>query len=169
MEIGFINWLQDHHDRSLNNLVFHASDTQRSRLSIPFGNLFSQAGLGSVGTTVQSSFEIEQVRLQLLLVLLDRNVIDPGRFPSFQSAKGIPQQLNGEQREDVVKRFAGMRFRSRGDAIQRAPSDQISEALKACRTPLKSSDAVDLCDNTWRVGGDDRRALSTGRLSPEAA
>ncbi len=106
------------------------SDAQRTRLSIPFGNFFPQTGLGSVSSTVQSSFEIEQIFLQLLLILLNRHVIDPGRFPSFQSAKGIPQQLNGEQREDVVKRLPGMRFRASGDAIQ-AIHNRVSAA--GCR------------------------------------
>ena len=43
-EVRFVDSLQDHHDRSLNDLVFHGSNPQRTRLAIPFRNVATQTG-----------------------------------------------------------------------------------------------------------------------------
>ena len=76
IEIDFVDLLQDHDDCSLNELVFHAGDPKRSRLSIPFRDVLTQAGLRSITAAMKTLKKIPQVVSQMCFVVFDRDVVD---------------------------------------------------------------------------------------------
>ena len=67
---------------------------------------------------MQTTQQIPQVVRQVRFVFLHRDAIDAGRFASLQLAKGAPQQLVIEQREEVIENRFRVRLRSLRDAIQ---------------------------------------------------
>lgn len=71
-EVLFVDPFQDHHDRSLNDLVFHGADSQRPRLSFPFGNVPTQARVRPVRLAMEPIRQVSQVTLQVGFILLDR-------------------------------------------------------------------------------------------------
>jgi hypothetical protein len=62
--------------------------------------------------------KILQVGLQVLFVVFERDVINPRRLASFESAERMPQQLVVEEREEVIENRFRLRFRSLVDVIQ---------------------------------------------------
>ncbi len=118
MEISFVDWLQDHRNSTLDNIVFHGRDAERTRFAIPFRDVTTQTRLGVVSATMQSRGEFLQILLKMLFVLFHAHVIDPARFTSFESAERVPEQLRSEQRVEVVENLLWRGFRAFGDAIQ---------------------------------------------------
>ena len=52
---------------------------------------------------MQPGYEVLQVVLQVLLVLIHRDAVDPGRLVSLELPERMPEQLVVEQREEVVE------------------------------------------------------------------
>ena len=61
VKVDFVDWLQDHHDRTLDQFVLHASDAQRSRFPIPFGDVLPQTWLGAIAAAVKAIEQVMQV------------------------------------------------------------------------------------------------------------
>jgi hypothetical protein len=92
-KILLINRLQDPNDGLLDDLVLQRSDPQQSFPTIGFGNADSQGRLCSVGASVNTLMEVDNVRLQILLIVLPCHFINSNGHVFLQIEERFTQTI----------------------------------------------------------------------------
>jgi hypothetical protein len=93
----FLVDLGEHRDHgSLDYLVFQCRDPQRALLAVRLGNELALDGHGAVAAAMDASMQFLEVALQIRLVVLPRDAVDPGRGTALERQERIPQQVDAD-------------------------------------------------------------------------
>src|SRR5262249_2549723 len=92
-EVLFVDGVEHHGARTLDDLVFQSRDCQRPLSPIGLRYVRPAQWMGPTPSPVRSAVEILEVALEVHFVVLPRHPVDPSGSPAFERVEGCPERF----------------------------------------------------------------------------